>query len=72
MRKSTLIAVLLGATCADDGSSESAGDEFPPNRIAEPISPEKRLSLMEELRIGSLLGGDEAEQLYCRSMVRTA
>ncbi len=63
MKKSVLIAVLLGAACTGAGSSDSAGDEFAPNRIVEPVSPEKRLSLVEELRIGRLTGGNEADLL---------
>ena len=64
MKKSVLIAVLLGAACTGAGTSDSAGDEFAPNRIVEPVSPEKRLSLVEELRIGRLTGGNEADLLY--------
>ena len=60
MKKSVLIAVLLGAACTGAGTSDSAGDAFAPNRIVEPVSPEKRLSLVEELRIGRLTGGNEA------------
>ena len=63
MRKSPLIAVLLGAACTGVGGSDSAGDGFAPNRIVEPVGPEQRLSLVEELRIGRLTGGDEAELL---------
>lgn len=63
MKTSALIAVLLGAACTIDGFSDRARDEFAANRIVEPVGPEMRLSLVEELRIGSLLG-DEAEQLY--------
>lgn len=59
-----LMAVLFGAACSGDDSSDGAGVEFPPNRIAEPIGPGKRLSLAEELRIGSLLDGHQAHQLY--------
>ena len=58
-----LIVALLGAACADPGSSDGAGEEFAPNRIVEPVGPEHRLSLVEELRIGRALGGDEGEQL---------
>ena len=57
-----LIVVLLGVACAGPGSFDGAGDEFAPNRIVEPVSPEQRLSLLEELRIGSALDGDEGEQ----------
>ena len=64
MKKSVLIAVLLGAACTGAGTSDSAGDEFAPNRIVEPVSPEKRLSLVEELRIGRMMGGNEADLLY--------
>ena len=63
MRKSPLIAVLLGAACTGVGGSDSAGDGFAPNRIVEPVGPEQRLSLVEELRIGRMMGGDEAELL---------
>lgn len=63
MKKSVLIAVLLGAACTGAGSSDSAGNEFAPNRIVEPVSPEKRLSLVEELRVGRLMGGNEADLL---------
>lgn len=63
MKKSVLIAVLLGAACTGAGTSDSAGDEFAPNRIVEPVSPERRLSLVEELRIGRLMGGNEADLL---------
>jgi hypothetical protein len=63
MKKSVLIAVLLGAACTGAGTSDSAGDAFAPNRIVEPVSPEKRLSLVEELRIGRLTGGNEADLL---------
>lgn len=63
MKKSVLIAVLLGAACTGAGTSDSAGDEFAPNRIVEPVGPEKRLSLVEELRIGRLTGGNEADLL---------
>ena len=63
MKKSVLIAVLLGAACTGAGTSDSAGDEFGPNRIVEPVSPEKRLSLVEELRIGRLTDGNEADLL---------
>ena len=63
MKNSVLIAVLLGAACTGAGTSDSAGDEFAPNRIVEPVSPEKRLSLVEELRIGRLTGGSEADLL---------
>ncbi len=63
MWKSVLIAMLLGAACTGAGSSDSAGDEFAANRIVEPVSPEKRLSLVEELRIGRLMGGNEADLL---------
>lgn len=58
-----LIVVLFAAACADPGSSDSTGDEFAPNRIPEPVSPEQQRSLVEELRIGSALDGDEGEQL---------
>ena len=61
MKRSTLIAVLLGAACTGAGNSDSERDQSPPNRIVEPIGPGKRLSLMEELRIGRLVDGDEAE-----------
>ncbi|MYA10624.1 MAG: hypothetical protein F4087_09535 [Gemmatimonadetes bacterium] len=60
MKRSVLIAVLLGAACTGAGTSDGAGDEFAPNRIVEPVSPEKRLSLVEELRIGRLADGNEA------------
>ena len=63
MKKSVLIAVLLGAACTGAGTSDSAGDEFAPNRIVEPVGPEKRLSLVEELRIGRLTGGNEGDLL---------
>ena len=63
MKKSVLIAVLLGAACTGAGTSDSAGDEFAPNRIVEPVSPQQRLSLVEELRIGRLTGGNEADLL---------
>lgn len=63
MKKSVLIAVLLGAACTGAGTSDNAGDAFAPNRIVEPVSPEKRLSLVEELRIGRLTGGNEADHL---------
>ena len=64
MKKSPLAAVLLGAACTGAGTSDSAGDEFAPNWIAEPVGSEQRLSLVEELRIGRLMGGDEADLLY--------
>ena len=64
MKKSVLIAVLLGAACTGAGTSDSAGDEFAPNRIVEPVSPEQRLSLVEELWIGRLTGGNEGDLLH--------
>ncbi|MCY4572751.1 MAG: hypothetical protein OXF01_08095 [Gemmatimonadetes bacterium] len=64
MKKSPLAAVLLGAACTGAGTSDSAGNEFAPNWIAEPVGSEQRLSLVEELRIGRLMGGDEADLLY--------
>lgn len=64
MKKSTLIAVLLGAACSGADTSDSPWDEFARNRIVEPISPQHRLSLVEELRIGRMMGGDEADLLY--------
>lgn len=59
-----LLVTLFAAACTGSGSSDGAGDEIAPNRIEEPVGPEQRLSLVEELRIGSVLGGNEAEQLY--------
>ena len=58
MKTSVLIAVLLATACTGSGSSDSVGDEIAANRIVEPVIPEKRLSLVEELRIGSVMGGD--------------
>ena len=59
-----LIVTLFGAACTGAGTSDGPGDEFAPNWIAEPVGSEQRLSLVEELRIGSLMGGDEADLLY--------
>ncbi len=64
MKKRTLVAVLLGAACTGAGPSDSGGNEFAPNWIAEPVGAEQRLSLVEELRIGRAMGGDEAELLH--------
>ena len=50
---------LFAAACT--GTSDGTEDEVAQNRISEPVSPEQRVSLVEELRIGSLLDGDEAE-----------
>ena len=50
---------LFAAACT--GTSDGTKDEVAQNRISEPVSPEQRVSLVEELRIGSLLDGDEAE-----------
>ncbi|MXX34071.1 MAG: hypothetical protein F4107_11285 [Gemmatimonadetes bacterium] len=64
MKKRALVAVLLGAACTGAGPSDSGGNELAPNWIAEPVGSEQRLSLVEELRIGRAMGGDEAELLY--------
>ena len=64
MKKCTSILVLLGAACTGAGPSDSGGNEFAPNWIAEPVGAEQRLSLVEELRIGRVMGGDEAELLH--------
>ena len=58
-----LIVALLGAACTGPGPSDSTGAETAQNRISEPVGSEQQLSLVEELRIGSALDGDQAEQL---------
>ena len=63
MKRMCLVA-LLGAACTGPGSADSTGDAFAPNRIVEPVGLGQRLSLVEELRIGSVMGGNEAELLY--------
>ena len=62
--KRTCLVALLGAACTGPGSADSTGDAFAPNRIVEPVGSGQRLSLVEELRIGSVMGGNEAELLY--------
>lgn len=56
--------VLLNAMCTGGDSSGNAGETIAQNRIAEPIGPEHRLLVTEELRIGKWIGGEEADQLY--------
>jgi len=60
----TLTILLIASACNGPGSSDGAGDETARNRIVEPVAPEWKLSLVEELRIGARLEGDETELLY--------
>lgn len=55
-----LYVALFAAACT--GTSDSTGDETAQNRIPEPVSSEHQLSVVEELRIGSALDGDQGEQ----------
>ena len=56
-----LPTVALFAAACTGTSDDGTGDEVTQNRISEPVGSEQRVSLVEELRIGSLLGSDEAE-----------
>ena len=55
-----LTVALFAAACT--GTFDGTGDETAQNRISEPVSSEQQLSLVEELRIGSALDGDQGEQ----------